>query len=95
MRPHAPTIATIAGLLLLAAAGCRQATPEPEKTRLRLFCGAGIREPVAELAQQFSEANGVRVEADYAGSNILLARIRERREGDLYVPGDREYIRRA
>ncbi len=81
----------MAALVLLA--GCKQPAGGP--TRLRLFCGAGIREPVADLIDRFEAAHDARIEPDYGGSNILLTRIKEGGRGDLYIPGDREYVRQA
>ena len=83
-------------LLLPAILGCagRQAEP-PDRTELLLFCGAGIRPPVEEIAALFEREHGVRVECDFAGSEVLLGRIQLTGRGDLYMPGDIHYIRQA
>ena len=60
-----------------------------------LYCGAGIRPPIEELANSFGRQHGVTVEVDYAGSEMLLSRIQVSREGDLFVPGDEHYVDRA
>ena len=76
----------------LALSGCgKKAAAE----RLLLYCGAGIRPPVAEMAEEFGKRHGVKVECDYAGSNILLSRIKLSRRGDLYMPGDIHYVEQA
>lgn len=69
--------------------GCR------EEEKPVLFCGAGIRPPVAELVELFAEEDGVQIETDYAGSEVLLSRIKLSRKGDLYMPGDKHYIELA
>ncbi len=61
----------------------------------RLYCGAGIRPPVEKLAKEFGEKHGVTIEVDYAGSEVLLGRIKLTGQGDLYMPGDRHYIEQA
>ncbi len=84
----------VVGLLLaITVAGCGKKSGR--KPTLLLYCGAGIREPVAEAIGEFEEAHGVSVQADYAGSNVLLSRIKLRRRGDLYIPGDMHYVRQA
>lgn len=76
--------------------GCGQGPEDPSQKRnartLLLFCGAGIQPPVAELAETFGRQNDCLVEADYAGSELLLSRITLKQKGDLYMPGDQSYI---
>lgn len=62
---------------------------------LHLYCGAGIRPPVAEAIEAFEKQTGVSVRCDYAGSGTLLSNIRAARRGDLYLPGESEYVDRA
>jgi molybdate transport system substrate-binding protein len=62
---------------------------------LYLYCGAGIRLPVAEAIEAFQNETGISVTPDYAGSGVLLSRIKASRQGDLYMPGDERYIDRA
>lgn len=78
-------------LVLGAVCGCGGR----EQAVLRLYCGAGIRPPAAELVAQFEREHGVKMESDYAGANILLSRIKLTREGDLYMPGDVRYVQQA
>ncbi len=79
--------------LLIFSLGCR--AEESRQTRLLLYCGAGIRPAAAELAERFGRENGVLVECDYAGSEILLSRIKLSGQGDLYMPGDVHYVEMA
>lgn len=60
-----------------------------------LYCGAGIRTPVSEIAKAFEKKHDVIIEADYAGANILLSRIKLTKRGDLYMPGDIRYVQQA
>lgn len=64
-------------------------------TELVLYCGAGIRPPVAEIIEAFEASHDIRVIADYAGSETLLSKIKLIRKGDLYLPGDRYYVAQA
>ncbi len=68
-----------------------QSTPE----ELLLYCGAGIRPPVDELVETFGREHGVKIALDYAGSEVLLSKIKLLRRGDLYMPGDKHYVEQA
>lgn len=87
----------LVGAMLLA--GCREAGKEDKETggkpRLLLYCGAGIRTAAAEIVEAFEKKHGVVIETDYAGSNMLLSRIKLSGKGDLYMPGEAEYVRQA
>ncbi len=78
-----------------AATGAQSQQASGEPARLLLYCGAGIRWPVAELAEQFGREHHVRIECDYAGSEVLLSRIKLSGLGDLYMPGDIHYVEQA
>jgi molybdate transport system substrate-binding protein len=83
-----------AGLLL----GCekKQAEKHPtEKMELLLYCAAGIRPPVDELVETYRREHGVKIAIDYAGSEVLLSKIKVNRRGDLYLPGDKHYVEQA
>ena len=71
---------------------------EEKKTapkELLLYCGAGIRPPVDELIEVFEREYGIKIAPDYAGSEVLLSKIKLVRRGDLYMPGDKHYIEQA
>jgi len=72
------------------AAGCGRS-----EAPLTVHCGAGIKPPVAEMISLFGKEHGIRIDADYAGSEVLLSKIKLARAGDVYMPGDREYIEMA
>jgi len=73
-------------------AGGKGSDQASAKKELLLFCGAGIRPPVAELAEKFEAEHGVRVVIDYAGGGMLIAKIKILQKGDLFMPGDMHYI---
>ena len=66
-----------------------------EERELLLYCGAGIRPPVDELVETFRQKFGIKIVTDYAGSEMLLSKIRIVRRGDLYLPGDKHYVEQA
>ena len=78
--------------------GCKAEKPEETESaskELLLYCGAGIRPPVQEIVEAFEREHGVKVITDYAGSEVLLSKIKLTRKGDLYMPGDKHYIEQA
>ncbi len=80
-------------LLLLAAWLCGCGRP-PEYARLRLYAGAGLREAVETLAAAFKDETGIAVDADYAGSGVLISRAKGDPQADLFMPGDVWYVDR-
>jgi molybdate transport system substrate-binding protein len=89
--PRHMHLVALAVLLFVGVCGCGRG----ERPVLRLYCGAGMRPPVAELAAEFGRDRGVVIESDYGGSAVLLSRIKLSREGDLYIPGDVRYVQQA
>jgi molybdate transport system substrate-binding protein len=78
--------------------GCKAEKPEESDSaakELLLYCGAGIRPPVQKIAEAFESEHGVKVITDYAGSEVLLSKIKLARRGDLYMPGDKHYVEQA
>jgi molybdate transport system substrate-binding protein len=78
--------------------GCKAEKPQesdPETKELLLYCGAGIRPPVQQMAEAFEHEHGVKIVTDYAGSEVLLSKIKLTRRGDLYMPGDKHYVEQA
>jgi molybdate transport system substrate-binding protein len=87
---------TIVTAILVTA--CDRKEPKQKQAagkELILYCAAGIRPPVAELMKIFSREHGVKIFTDYAGSEVLLSKIKLSHRGDLYIPGDKHYIEQA
>jgi len=98
MRPRSQLIAVLGiSVLAMLAGACRKdkGTGKPDQPRLLLYCGAGIRPPVTELAEIYTCEKGVQVDIDFAGSEMLLSKLKLSRRGDLYMPGDRHYTDQA
>jgi len=79
-------------------ASCSRKEPESSDAQakeLLLYCGAGIRPPVAELTETFGREQGVKIITDYAGGEVLISKIKLAQRGDLYMPGDRHYVNLA
>lgn len=86
------------GIVALVLTGCKGEKPEESKIgagELFLYCGAGIRPPVEEMTEAFEREHGVKIVTDYAGSEVLLSKLKLARKGDLYMPGDKHYVDQA
>ncbi len=81
----------IAVVLCPACERDRVASPG-EAAPLKLYCGAGLRPAVAEAVETFRAETGIIVECDYAGSGMLISRLRLQQTGDLFMPGDVWYV---
>lgn len=84
-------IAALALLLVWAPSAANQRSSPP----LVLYCAAGIKPPVAEVAEQYEGAFGMAVRVQYGGSGTLLSNLRIAGTGDLYVAADASYIQIA
>ena len=60
-----------------------------------LYCGAAMRAPVEAAIKGFERETGVRVQIQFGGSQTLLANAELSKQGDLFVPGDDVYLRKA
>ena len=62
---------------------------------LLLYAGAGLRPAVEEIAKAFTAQTGIVVNCDWAGSGMLISRLRLSQQGDLFLPGDLWYVELA
>lgn len=93
-------LSPVIAVLIALTAGCGsrdQGSGEEssKKEELLIFVGAGIRPPVAELAEVFVRENNIDVVPDYAGSELLISKIKLAEMGDIYMPGDKHYVDQA
>lgn len=96
LRTLAVTVA-VAHSLTFGIVGAETATPEAGAISgsLLVYCGAGLMEPVQEIARQFEARTGVKVELSFANSGQLLGQIETSRAGDVYIPGDVGFVAKA
>jgi len=88
--------AVIITAVLFVGFECKKSENERSAGKeLILYCAAGIRPPADELVEVFGREYGVKIAPDYAGSEVLLSKIKLVRYGDLYMPGDKHYIEQA
>lgn len=89
--PTVPALLSLAvlGALLWSLRPAPPPTPgEDAGVELRLYCAAGLRLPVEELAAEYEARYGVRVRAQFGGSGAMLSALKAAGVGDLYLAGD-------
>jgi len=82
-------------VMLCGCVGTSEETEESSGEELLVYCGAGMREPMDEIAMIFEEKEGIPVRYTYGGSAQLLSQIELYQEGDAYMPGALSYIQSA
>lgn len=103
MRPGKAILSSVISCLLamamLAGCGSEAQESEPESAQyaesIMVYCGAGMKEPMSEMAARFQEEYGTRVDFNFGGSGTLLTQMETTREGDAFMPGDASYIDKA
>lgn len=88
VQPFTRAAAVLLSVFLLGACG---GGGGKDKTKtLVMFCAAGIKTPVAEVAKKYEEEYGVKVQLQYGGSGTLLSSL-EIAPGDIYLAADSSY----
>lgn len=77
----------ITGLLLCSCS-------KPQAPHLQMYAGAGLRTALETLCSEFEAATGTAVDVDYAGSGLILARVQNDPQADLFLPADIWYVNR-
>jgi molybdate transport system substrate-binding protein len=62
------------------------------KTPITLYCAAGIKAPIEDVARLYEQSYGVPVRLQFGGSQTLLANVEMARLGDLFLPADDSYL---
>jgi molybdate transport system substrate-binding protein len=78
---------------LQGSQGISSDVPGPQ--HLLVYCGAGLKDPMEEIAQVYEEKSGTKIEYTYGNSAQLLSQIELLQTGDAYMPGARPYIQTA
>jgi molybdate transport system substrate-binding protein len=72
-------------LSVLALASCQK---EPAGTSLTVFCAAGLKQPVEQIAAAFEKETGTAVQLQFGGTSTLLTQLRVAKQGDLFIAAD-------
>ena len=82
-------------LCALVFASCGGNNQKKEEKSLTLYCAAGIKKPVSELAKEYTKKYGVAIDIQYGGSGTLLSNLQVSKKGDLYLAGEESYLQTA
>lgn len=72
-------------LSVIALASCGK---EPAGTSLTVFCAAGLKQPVEQIAAAFEKETGTAVRLQFGGTSTLLTQLRVAKQGDLFIAAD-------
>ena len=78
--------------LLVAALGRLRSQPAHHIPPLLLYCAAGVKAPIDEIARRYTDEYGIPIDIQYGGSGTLLGQIEINPLGDLYLAADDSYI---
>ena len=67
--------------------------PDLNGHTLLIFCGAGMKDPFAELAQTFQDGTGCTVEVTYANAAQIQTQINTAQEGDFFIAGSEQEVK--
>lgn len=73
-------------MIVLAAIGLSSGCSGGENALL-IYVGAGMKDPMNEIAKGFKNEYGVKVTYIYGGSGVLFSQINTQRLGDVFLPG--------
>jgi molybdate transport system substrate-binding protein len=86
------SVVVIAVLIVLLAWLAGSHPDGTTKPPLFIYCGAGIRAPVEAAAKEYEKDYGVPFTFQYGPSHTLLVQAELGNTGDLYLPGDDNYV---
>ncbi len=94
--PRIPALLALTILALATLVGCGSADSSSDSADgLLLYCAAGMKYPVTEIAKEYEAEFGVPVRLQFGGSGTLLSNLRVADQGDLYLAADQTYIDEA
>lgn len=85
------SILLVAALLYVLWAGTRPTAINGNREMV-VYCAAGIRFPIEEIVDDYTEQFPATVQIQYGGTNTLLNQIEVNPVGDLFVAGDDSFI---
>jgi len=82
--------------LLVVLVGLLMWNPQTRDRRpLFVYCAAGLKVPVEQIARDYEAEYGVQVQLTYGGSQTLLTNLEVSKRGDLFISADEFYIEKA
>ncbi len=87
----------VAVVLLVGLMNRTTSQTDSDNVTIKLYCAAGMRVPIDEIARQYEQEYGATIEIQYGGSNTLLNQLQINRSesADLYLAADDFYTDKA
>jgi molybdate transport system substrate-binding protein len=63
------------------------ATSGSSASSILVFSGAGLKAPMEEIGQVFTNKTGIAVQYTYGGSGMLISQMNLTKKGDVFIPG--------
>jgi len=82
----------VASCFFVGCTGQNAGETTDESVDLLVYCGAGMREPMEEIAQAYTAKTGNGINFNFGGSNTLLSQMELVEQGDVYMPGATSYF---
>ena len=96
MIRHLPWIAFGLSLAsLIGVAFVWSGKPAKNRPTLVVLVAPAVRVPVVAAAADFERESGIEVQFNVQASEALLTTLRIRRQGDLFLPADDSYVKKA
>ena len=74
------------------SSGKQNLTDGDDTESIFVYCAAGMRYPMEQIAKRYQTEFGMTIEVQYGGSNTLLNQLQVSKTGDLYLAADEFYI---
>ncbi len=55
---------------------------------LTVFCAAGLKKPVEQIAAQYQQETGTTIQLQFGGTSTLLTQLRIAKQGDIFIAAD-------
>ncbi|BAL80574.1 molybdate ABC transporter substrate-binding protein [Caldisericum exile] len=78
-------------LLSLVLVSCTKTST----THIMIYAGVGLKGPLDEITEMYTNKTGVKFDVIYAGSGTLLAQIQSTQKGDIFIPGGMSHYQKA
>lgn len=79
-------------LLLAFVAGCTQDTEQ--KSQIMVFAAASLNDVMTEVGSRFEQEHGIKVNYNFAGSNVLAQQLIAVPRADLFISANKAWMRR-
>ncbi|MES2996189.1 MAG: substrate-binding domain-containing protein [Verrucomicrobiota bacterium] len=95
MKSHTLSFLSLIAVFTISACSSEDQKSTAAAKELRVYCAAGLKRPLEELAGKYEREFGTEIHLQFGGSGTLLATIESTKQGDLYLPADSTYAVKA